>query len=174
VAQLQDCVIHITVCEPKSSGNLGKLCGLSPINAAEIYSMIRRREFIAGLGSAAAWPLAAPAQQRGKLPTIGYLGATQGSPIDAIFLGRLREHHADAVYIANSAFFGINRMLINNSALHARPPTMFGEPSWAEAGGLMAYGASFSGRFRRAAEVVDMILRGTKPADIPVATGAVS
>jgi putative ABC transport system substrate-binding protein len=76
--------------------------------------------------------------------------------------------HADAVYIANSTFFGINRMLINTLALRARLPTMFGEPSWAEAGGLIAYGASFSGRFRRAAEFVDMILRGTKPADIPV------
>ena len=56
-------------------------------------------------------------------------------------------------------------MLINTLALRARLPTMFGEPSWAEAGGLIAYGASFSGRFRRAAEFVDMILRGTKPAD---------
>ena len=46
--------------------------------------------------------------------------------------------HADAVYIANSTFFGINRMLINTLALRARLPTMFGEPSWAEAGGLIA------------------------------------
>jgi hypothetical protein len=41
---------------------------------------MRRREFIAGLGSAATWPVVARAQQRGKLPTIGFLGAdvTQG------------------------------------------------------------------------------------------------
>jgi hypothetical protein len=65
-------VIHITVCEPKSYDSLGQLCGLSPINAAEIYSMIRRREFIAGLGSAAAWPLLVKAQQRTK-PVIAWL-----------------------------------------------------------------------------------------------------
>jgi hypothetical protein len=36
---------------------------------------VKRREFVAGLGSAAAWPLAAVAQQPGRSPTIGYLGA---------------------------------------------------------------------------------------------------
>jgi putative ABC transport system substrate-binding protein len=45
---------------------------------------------------------------------------------------------------------------------------MFGEPSWAATEGLMAYGASFLGQFRRSAEFVDMILRGTKPSNIPV------
>jgi putative ABC transport system substrate-binding protein len=78
------------------------------------------------------------------------------------------KNHADALYVANSGFFGVNQMLIIHSTFDARLPTMFGEPSWVAAGGLMAYGASFSGRLRRAAEFVDAILRGTKPADIPV------
>ena len=55
---------------------------------------IGRREVLAALGGAAAWPLAARAQQAGKLPTIGYLGATTASAMSqwvAAFVQRLRE-----------------------------------------------------------------------------------
>jgi putative ABC transport system substrate-binding protein len=47
-------------------------------------------------------------------------------------------------------------------------PTMHGIRESVEAGGLMSYGTSFSDQFRRAADLVDKILRGTKPGDIPV------
>ena len=53
-------------------------------------------------------------------------------------------------------------------ALSARLPTIFGFREYVDAGGLMSYGANFPDLFRRAAEYVDKILRGTNPADIPV------
>jgi putative tryptophan/tyrosine transport system substrate-binding protein len=62
----------------------------------------------------------------------------------------------------------IYRMRINTLALGARLPTMHGFRELVEAGGLMFYGPSFADLFRRAANYVDKILRGVKPADIPV------
>jgi len=53
-------------------------------------------------------------------------------------------------------------------ALGARLPTMHGFREWVAAGGLMSYGTNFPDLYRRAAEFVDKILRGAKPADIPV------
>ena len=53
-------------------------------------------------------------------------------------------------------------------ALKNRLPTMFAQREYAEAGGLMAYAADFSDLFRRAATFVDKILKGAKPADLPV------
>jgi len=53
-------------------------------------------------------------------------------------------------------------------ALGARLPTMHGTRDYVETGGLMAYGANFPLLWRRAADYVDKILRGAKPADLPV------
>ena len=61
-----------------------------------------------------------------------------------------------------------NRVRINTLALAARLPTMHGNREYVEAGGLMSYGPNFPDLFRRAADYVDKILRGAKPADLPV------
>jgi putative tryptophan/tyrosine transport system substrate-binding protein len=53
-------------------------------------------------------------------------------------------------------------------ALGARLPTMHGSRDYVEAGGLISYGPDVLSMYRRAAELVDKILRGAKPADIPV------
>jgi putative tryptophan/tyrosine transport system substrate-binding protein len=53
-------------------------------------------------------------------------------------------------------------------ARDARLATIFDNRNFAEAGGLVSYGPNFPDLFRRTAELVDKILRGTKPADIPV------
>src|SRR5262249_35900452 len=61
-----------------------------------------------------------------------------------------------------------NRIRINTLAVGARLPTMHALREYVESGGLMSYGPNLPALFRRAAEIVDKILHGTKPADIPV------
>jgi putative ABC transport system substrate-binding protein len=75
---------------------------------------------------------------------------------------------AGALYVAADPLVTSNRMRIGTLALGARVPTMNGAREYVEAGGLISYGASYSDLHRRAADLVDKILRGTKPADIPV------
>jgi putative ABC transport system substrate-binding protein len=75
---------------------------------------------------------------------------------------------ADAVYCVSGPLMQINRVRIATLALAAKLPTIYGGRNYVEAGGLMSYGPDISGLFRRAADIVDKILRGTKPADIPV------
>jgi putative ABC transport system substrate-binding protein len=75
---------------------------------------------------------------------------------------------ADALYVVGDALTATNRVRINTLALGARLPTMHGFREFVEAGSLMSYGPNFPDLFRRAAEYVDKILRGAKPADIPV------
>jgi putative ABC transport system substrate-binding protein len=207
---------------------------------------MKRRKFITRVGGAAAgWPLAVGAQQAGKLPTIGFMGAASPSIESqrvAAFVQRLRElawidgrnlaieyrwaegrderyaeiatefvrlkvdvivtvatpatlaaKQATAVIpivfvtasdpvgtglVASLARPGGNVTGLANQisdaggkkleVLRARLPTMHGARDFVEAGGLMSYGPNLLRQFRRAADVVDKMLRGAKPNDIPV------
>jgi putative ABC transport system substrate-binding protein len=75
---------------------------------------------------------------------------------------------ADALYVVMDPVVNTNRIQINTVAVSERLPTLYVFRELVEAGGLMSYGPNLSDQFRRAAELVDKILRGTKPADIPV------
>jgi putative ABC transport system substrate-binding protein len=75
---------------------------------------------------------------------------------------------ADALYVVSDSFIGANRTRIITLALGARLPTILSVRDYVQAGGLMSYGPDFTERFRRTAELVDKILHGTKPGDIPV------
>jgi putative ABC transport system substrate-binding protein len=70
--------------------------------------------------------------------------------------------------VCADAIVNSNRVRINTLALKARLPVMHSFRDNVEAGGLISYGPDILGMYRRAAELVDKILRGSKPADIPV------
>src|SRR5262249_46020933 len=72
------------------------------------------------------------------------------------------------LYVCTEPLVLANRMRINTLALGARLPTIHAYRECLEAGGLIAYGANIPALFRRAADFVDKILRGAKPADIPI------
>jgi putative tryptophan/tyrosine transport system substrate-binding protein len=75
---------------------------------------------------------------------------------------------ADALFVVLDPLISNNRVPIATLALDGRLPTMHGLRELVEAGGLMCYAANFPDLFRRTAGLVDKILRGVKPAEIPV------
>jgi putative tryptophan/tyrosine transport system substrate-binding protein len=75
---------------------------------------------------------------------------------------------AQALYVRTDALTNLDRLSINSWALGARLPTMHDVRYQVEAAGLMSYGPNWPDQFRRAADLVDKILRGEKPGDIPV------
>src|SRR5262249_19501990 len=89
------------------------------------------------------------------------LGVSRAQDIAPAIEGLKRR--ADALYVCSDSFISANRNRINAFALAARLPTM-NDVRDAEALGLMSYGPSYPDLFRRAADLVDKILRGTKPA----------
>ena len=75
---------------------------------------------------------------------------------------------AQALYVVQNSLVVTHRIRINTLALVAHLPTMHGSREFVETGGLMSYGPNVPDLYRRAADFVDKILRGAKPADIPV------
>jgi putative ABC transport system substrate-binding protein len=75
---------------------------------------------------------------------------------------------AEALYVVSDALIAANRAHITALALNQRLPTIMSYDDYVEEGGLMSYGPDYADLFRRTADMVDKILRGTKPGDIPV------
>ena len=76
--------------------------------------------------------------------------------------------HAEALYVVSDALATTNQVRINTFALSARLATMHANREYIETGGLISYGANYPDLFRRAGNYVDKILRGAKPADLPI------
>ena len=73
-----------------------------------------------------------------------------------------------ALYVCPGALVNANHARINTLALGAQLPTMHGVRDFVGAGGLLSYAANYTYLFRRSASYVDKILKGAKPADMPV------
>ena len=78
------------------------------------------------------------------------------------------DRRSEAVVVGLEALTQAHRKIIAELAAKHRLPTIYGGREFVEAGGLMFYGPSFADMYHRAATYVDKILKGTKPADLPV------
>jgi len=95
------------------------------------------------------------------------LGVRGPGELDRVF-SAMKKGRAGALIVESSSMLFPWRARLAELALKNGLPTMFAQREYAEAGGFMAYAADFPDLFRRAATFVDKILKGAKPADLPV------
>jgi putative ABC transport system substrate-binding protein len=95
------------------------------------------------------------------------LGVRGPDEFDGAFAAMARER-AEALLVISEAMFARHYARLAQLAMKGRLPSMHGFKEYVEAGSLMSYGTSVDGLFRRAAAFVDRILKGAKPADLPV------
>ena len=96
-----------------------------------------------------------------------YLDVQDAKDIESAFQAAAKGH-ADALHVLGNPILNAHRKQIVELAAKHRMPATYARPEYVEAGGLMYYGTSYNDLFRRAAGYVDKILKGAKPADLPV------
>ena len=96
-----------------------------------------------------------------------YLGVRDPSELEHAFFV-MKQDQAGALIVESSSMLFMWRTRLADLALKNRLPTIFAQREYAEAGGLLTYAADFSDLFGGAATFVDKILKGAKPADLPV------
>jgi putative tryptophan/tyrosine transport system substrate-binding protein len=155
---------NVTGLSLQSSDLVGKRLDL----LREVVPRLNRLAVIASAGSPAAMLEMGEVQTAAR--TLGVEPATfeiRQTEDFAVAFEKMKSH-AQGLYVATDPFMTAHRVRINTLALSMRLPTMHGIRDYVEMGGLMSYGASFPDQWRRAGDYVDKILRGAKPADLPV------
>ena len=179
-------IVHPAAIDPVGTGLIaslahpgGNVTGLAVLNAETSAKRVELlREIIPGLSKGAVlWNSANPANSLAWRETESAgrkLGVTLTSqevrgPADfeAVFAA-IAEQHPDVLLVVQDALTLEHRKEIIDFTLENKLPSMFVGKEWVEEGGLMSYGDRLPERYRRAADLVDKVLRGTKPADIPV------
>jgi putative ABC transport system substrate-binding protein len=108
-----------------------------------------------------------PAAAHGLKLTIQPWEVRAAEDFDKVFAG-INKQRPDGLYLAPSTLININLKRIASFALRSRLPSVYSQREFVEAGGLMSYTADLAESYRRVAYYVDRILKGTKPADLPV------
>jgi putative ABC transport system substrate-binding protein len=159
----------------RPGGNVTGLSILTPDLAGkrlellrEVAPGVRRLAFLANISN----PITAPemGQVRAAAGTLGLdvIALEIRRPEDIVPAFETLKGRAQALYVAGDPLVLTNRVRINTLSLVAQLPAIYNSREYVEAGGLMSYGVNWPDLFRRTAEYVDKILRGAKPADLPV------
>jgi putative ABC transport system substrate-binding protein len=98
---------------------------------------------------------------------IQVLNASTRSEIEAAFATLVRER-SDALFVGSDSFFNDRRVQLVHLASYHRVPATYGGRDFAVAGGLMSYGSNITDAYRQVGVLTGRILRGDKPADLPV------
>jgi putative ABC transport system substrate-binding protein len=158
----------------------GNITGFTISTGAELYGkrLELLREAIPGLSRVVIVWNPSNEGARGSLPTIESAAKALGVPLQSMAVATVEEldrglggavrNTASGMLTVADAFLWSQRARIVSLATRHRLPGMYPERDFALAGGLMAYGSSVPDNFRRAAGYVDRILKGARPADLPI------
>ena len=179
-------IVHPAAIDPVGTGLIaslahpgGNVTGLAVLNGETSAKRVELlQEVIPGLSRGAVlWNSANPAnslawretESAGQKLGVKLLSQEVRSPkhFEGAFAA-IAEQHPDVLLVVQDALTLEYRKEIIDFALHNKLPSMFVGKEWVDEGGLMSYGDRLPERYRRAADLVDKVLRGTKPADIPV------
>jgi putative ABC transport system substrate-binding protein len=179
-------IVHPAAIDPVGTGLIaslahpgGNITGLAVLNAETSAKRLELlREVVPGLSQGAVlWNAANPANALAWRETEGAgraLGVTLQShevrgpkDFESAF-AMIAQQRPDILLVLQDALTLEYRKEIIGFALRTKLPSMFVGKLWVEEGGLMSYGDRLPERYRRAADLVDRILKGAKPADLPV------
>lgn len=136
----------------------------------EVVPGVRRVAVLSNPGASSAKPLVMD-RIKGAARSLGLtlriFEVREPGEFDAAFGAMVRER-ADALLVAGDPIFFIHRHRLADLALKSRLPSMSTQAQWVEAGGLVSYAPSFPEMWRRAATYIDRILRGARPAELPI------
>ena len=159
----------------RPGGNLTGLTSLTPQLSAKRLQLIS--EVVPGLPRVAVLSTPNPTAQLGLRETevaarslgvrLQALDVRSPDDLDSAFSAIVRERAGAVIVLADALFIQHRKRLVDLAAKHRLPAIYFGKEH-VDAGGLMSYAPSFPDMFRRAAIYVDKILKGAKPADLPV------